>query len=87
MIVEHDILEQILDDDWPLSRSLSFIDSLGKDGWMTLYRHWEDGNVQLLSPDCSVLPDWKVREVFRCRNASQVMIRVRCTVKGAKRVV
>ena len=47
MIVEHEFLEQILSDNWPLPRSVSFIDSLGKNGWKVLCRHWEEGNIDI----------------------------------------
>ena len=86
LIVEHEFLEQVLDGEWSLSRSISFVDSHGKNGWAVLYRHWQDGNVELISPDGSVLPDWRIREVFRTRDVGQIAHRVRCTDKGARLV-
>jgi hypothetical protein len=71
LIVEHELLEQILDSDWPLSRAASFIDLLGKDGLTVLQRLWQDGNVEILADDGSALADWKVRDVVRERDSSK----------------
>ena len=74
-----------LDAEWSLSSSISFVDSYGKNGWAVLHRHWKDGNVDLVSQDDSVLPEWRVREVFRAEHPGEP-IRVRCTKKGARLV-
>ena len=82
MIVELEFLEQILDDEWPLARSISFIASHGKDGWAVLGRHCKDGNVVLISTDGTELPSWRVREILRIKNAEELTV-VRCTERGA----
>jgi hypothetical protein len=82
VIVELEFLEQILGDEWPLARSISFIASHGKDGWAVLRRHWEDRNVLLISVDGMELPGWRVREIITMKNAEELAF-VRCTEKGA----
>jgi hypothetical protein len=83
VIVELEFLEQIVDCDWPLSRSIGLVTSQGKDGWVVLARHWQDGNIEIVAPDGSVVSDWQVREVFRTRDADQVGLCVRLTDRGA----
>lgn len=83
MIVEHEFIEQILDEDWPLARSVSYFDALGKDGWTVLTELWRDGRVAIVASDGAALPDWRVREIFRTKNANSE-VSVRCTDKGSQ---
>ena len=83
MNVEHEILEQLLDDDWPLSKTITFLTDLGEDAWQIIARHAQEGNLALLDSNGSSLPDWKVREIVRSKNSSADAM-VQCTDKGAR---
>ena len=83
MIVEHEILEQIFDDDWTLSQAVAFMRDLGGDAWQIILWHAQEENIRLLDTAGNALPDWRVREIIRDRDMSSETM-VHCTEKGAK---
>ncbi|REJ84973.1 MAG: hypothetical protein DWQ34_18625 [Planctomycetota bacterium] len=84
MIVELELLEQILDDEWPISRAVAFVNSLGKPGWTVLRRHWEAGNIEFLTVEGVRLQDWQIQELVRQKDDSYSSVQVRCSDRGAK---
>lgn len=67
MIVEHEFLEQISEDDWPLARCLEFI-GRHKDPWPVLQGLHADGCIALRRGAAAPLPDWQADAIFRTRD-------------------
>jgi len=82
MTIEHEILEQLLAEDWQLTRVITFLDDSGGDAWKIVAGHTQEGNLSFLDSDGFPLPDWKVQEVLRSKD-STVKITAHCTDKGA----
>ena len=83
MIVEHEILEQLLDEDWPLSRTVFFLTEMGGNAWMVIARHVHEKNLSLLDLNGERLPDWRIQEILRAED-SRAEATVHCTNKGAR---
>ncbi|TNE88494.1 MAG: hypothetical protein EP330_14065 [Deltaproteobacteria bacterium] len=66
MVPEIEILEQLLDEAWPVDRAVAFLDTLGVSGWRVLQRHWQEGNVELRDGE-GLLPAWRAEALFRER--------------------
>ena len=68
MIVEHEIIEQIEEEEngRPLAWSRDLIRGLGRaDPLMVLQEMWRAGYVTLVDDTGRVLPPWRCEEVFR----------------------
>lgn len=83
MIVEQEILEQLLLDDWPLSRVIAFLRDADVDAWRVIARHTQERNVCLVDSKGDALPDWRVQEIIRTGRADAGTM-VHCTAKGAE---
>jgi len=84
LIPEHELLEQLLAERWPIGRSVAFLNELGVDGWLVLERHWADGNIWL-TRGTEHLEEWRARQLFRIRDES-VDVEVETSEHGARLV-
>ncbi len=64
LIIEHEILEQIADEDWPLHRVVAFVQEC-KDPWQVLLSLYQDNCIQFFDKDKKTLSKWKIAEIFR----------------------
>ena len=85
MIIEHEFLEQIMENDWTLGRAIGFLAAHDADPWRVLSAQFGAGYIQFCDLNSSILSDWKVKEIIRQRNPeSECSIRI--TEVGARLV-
>ena len=77
------ILEQLLDEEWPLDRVIAFLVEHDGDAWIILGRHVCDGNLVFLDGESSTVPNWRADEILRSRETAADVL-VRCTARGAQ---
>lgn len=67
MIIEHEILEQISEEAWPLARCLDFI-AAHKDPWPVLHGLYADGCIEMRRGEAAPMPGWRTEAIFRTRD-------------------
>ncbi len=85
MIVEHELLEQILVEDWALARAVSFLVRHDADAWRVLAGLYADGHIQFRCCQLAELPEWRVSEVLRNKEPLEDVF-VHCTERGGSLV-
>lgn len=55
MIVQHELLEQLIDDSWQPPKVISSLVDCEADAWQSIARHTQEGNLCFLSSDGSVM--------------------------------
>lgn len=83
MILEHEILEQLLDEAWPLDRVIAFLFQHDGDAWRILHHHIGNGNLVFLDREMSVVSKWRADEILRSHETDSD-VSVQCTAKGAR---
>lgn len=82
MNIELEVLEQILDEAWPMERALTFIRDY-KDPWPVLEGLWRNGMIEFSDAHEMVMKAWEVEALFKTRKTkSEISIRI--TDKGAR---
>ena len=70
MNIEHEFLEQIAEEPWPLRRCLDFI-AAHKDPWPVLQGLYADGCLELRRGAAEApTPGWQADAIFRARDAA-----------------
>lgn len=65
MIIEHEILEQIFEEEWRIFRLVHQLDLQGKDLWKILRCHWHDGNIYFKDTEGNILKTWQIEAILR----------------------
>lgn len=65
MIIEHEILEQIFEEEWRLFRIVHQLDLQGKDLWKILRHHWYNGNIYFKDIEGNPLKTWQIEAILR----------------------
>jgi hypothetical protein len=84
MILELEILEQMIEDEWTVSQVMQVMqqyDFQEKNLWTILHYHWHDGSIYFKNDHGELLTSWQVDTIFR-EQSLQCSMRVGVTEKG-----